>query len=110
MPAHPLKPVEYIAQVEAAGRTIVTQHAHGKLTWRRWGEAGPALVLLHGGHGAWSHWIRNVLPLSEWASVIVPDMPGYGDSDPLPKPLRVEAMAATLLAGLDQILGAAGRF
>ena len=110
MPTQQLSSNDTIAYIESAGRTILTQHPHGKLTWRRWGESGPHLVLLHGGHGAWSHWIRNVVPLSKWASVIVPDIPGFGDSDAMPRPHRVELLAASLLSGLDQALGVASKF
>lgn len=45
-----------------------------------WGN-GPALVLLHGGSGSWTHWIRNVEFLAQRYTVIVPDLPGNGDSD-----------------------------
>ena len=53
-----------------------------RIVWRRWGS-GPSLVLLHGGHGAWNHWVRNVIPLSQTHAVWAPDMPGYGESDEL---------------------------
>jgi pimeloyl-ACP methyl ester carboxylesterase len=53
----------------------------GTVRWRRFGD-GPALVLLHGGHGSWLHWVRNIEPLAERRTVWVPDLPGYGDSAP----------------------------
>ena len=49
------------------------------MLWRRWGE-GPALVLLHGGSGSWTHWLRNIDALSRDHAVWVPDMPGCGES------------------------------
>jgi len=37
-------------------------------------------VLLHGGTGSWMHWIRNVEALSRDMMVVVPDLPGSGES------------------------------
>lgn len=50
------------------------------VTWRRWGR-GPAIVLLHGSGGSWNHWVRNIDALSRSHTVLVPDLPGHGDSD-----------------------------
>lgn len=55
-----------------------TELRHG-LAVRYWGE-GPALVLLHGGMGSWTHWCRNIAALARRFRVIALDMPGYGDS------------------------------
>lgn len=66
----------------------------GAVVCREWGR-GPALVLLHGGYGSWSHWIRNVLPLSRRYRVIAVDMPSHGESDALPgRPGREEVADA----------------
>lgn len=51
--------------------------------WHAWGPLdGPVLVLLHGGSGSWTHWLRSIAPLRDagWR-VLVPDLPGFGDSD-----------------------------
>ncbi|QHE88896.1 alpha/beta fold hydrolase [Hydrogenophaga sp. BPS33] len=50
------------------------------MTWRAFGTGQP-LVLLHGGHGSWLHWVGNVDALATQHTVWVPNMPGYGDSD-----------------------------
>lgn len=47
--------------------------------WRSWGQGSP-LVLLHGGHGSWMHWARNIEHLALQFQVWVPDMPGFGES------------------------------
>lgn len=73
------------------------------MVWRIWG-AGPALVLLHGDFGSWTHWIRNVLPLSRGLQVIVPDMPGYGCSDLPPEPWSPASLAQILSDGIDAVL------
>ena len=81
---------------------MVTRHdavvAGRRIAWRRLGE-GPPLVLLHGGHGSWLHWVRNLEAWSRTHTVWVPDMPGYGDSDDAAGPTLgdlVDALAASL--------------
>src|SRR3546814_20757568 len=75
------------------------------MVWRLWGD-GPPLVLLHGGHGSWTHWLRNIPVLAEHFTTIVPDLPGYGDSDlpSLTNPVEAEALAAIVAAGLDRVV------
>ena len=82
----------------------------GRIAWRRFG-AGAPLVLLHGGHGSWLHWVRNIGALCEADhAVLVPDMPGFGDSDALagdPRaPDRLERVVEALDRCLDPLLGA----
>ena len=45
------------------------------------------LVLLHGGSGSWTHWVKNVLHLSQTRDVWGLDLPGFGDST-LPPDVR----------------------
>ncbi len=90
--------------MEAAARLVRTSFDGGHMEWRVWGHGSP-LVLLHGGHGSWTHWIRNVLPLAGRYRVIAPDLPGYGGSDPPPGEIDAEALAAIVVAGLDQVDG-----
>lgn len=76
----------------------------GQVAWRGLGH-GPSLVLLHGGHGSWAHWCRNVEALSAHFSVWVPDLPGYGDSTPPPS-ATLAALVNALRQSLDALLGA----
>lgn len=73
------------------------------LHWREWGQGQP-LVLLHGGHGSWMHWARNIGPLAQHFRVLVPDMPGFGDSDdftlPPHDPQRLDALLDALAQSL----------
>jgi pimeloyl-ACP methyl ester carboxylesterase len=55
-----------------------------KIVWRSFG-AGPVTVMLHGGHGSWRHWARNIGPLSQTRRLLVPDMPGFGESGEAPR-------------------------
>lgn len=75
--------------------------------WRVWGESGPArpsLLLLHGGFGAWNHWVRTVPSLEPNYRVIVPDLPGCGDSADPPRPYDATSLAALLSDGLDAVV------
>lgn len=71
--------------------------------WRGFG-AGPPLVLLHGGHGSWLHWVRNIEALSQRFTLWLPDMPGYGDSGDIPAG-RLAPLVSALRASLDALLG-----
>ena len=77
----------------------------GHVTRRCLGE-GPPLVLLHGGHGSWAHWVRNLDALSRRFKVCVPDLPGYGDSSAPASPALAALLEATRLT-LDTLVGAA---
>lgn len=68
-----------IASLEARALRIETRGTGGPMVWRRWGEGDP-LVLLHGGGGAWNHWVRNIDALAARYSVWAPDLPGFGES------------------------------
>ena len=76
----------------------------GSMVWRVWGRGAP-LVLLHGGYGSWTHWIRNVEPLAERFRVLVPDLPGLGDSDLPPEPDRADSSADVVASGLLSLIG-----
>ncbi len=92
-----------IEEAEAHAVRTVTEVASGAMVWRAWG-AGPPLVLLHGASGSWTHWIRNVLPLAAHHRVLVPDMPGYGESDAPPEPHTADRLAELVTAGIDRML------
>jgi pimeloyl-ACP methyl ester carboxylesterase len=76
----------------------------GKLVWRQLGE-GPPLVLLHGGHGSWRHWVRNIERLATRFSVWVPDLPGYGESD-APSAPTLDSLIDAIGQTLDRLVGA----
>lgn len=73
---------EIIARFAARAVRHEAKHLGRILVWREFGS-GPPLVLLHGGHGSWLHWIRNIDALSPDHTVWIPDMPGFGESDSL---------------------------
>jgi pimeloyl-ACP methyl ester carboxylesterase len=79
-----------------------------RIAWRRLGVGGPPVVLLHGGHGSWLHWARNVQALAARHTVWVPDLPGYGDSTG-GADLTLESIVALLKTSLDCLIGANAR-
>jgi pimeloyl-ACP methyl ester carboxylesterase len=88
--------------IAAEAERCETPCGEGNMVWHCWGS-GPPLVLLHGGYGSWSHWIRNVLPLSRQFRVIAPDLPGLGESATPPEPWTAEGLAAIIVDGLVAI-------
>ena len=76
-----------------------------RVRWRSIGTGSP-LVLLHGGHGSWLHWVRNAQALSRQHTVWLADMPGYGDSGPLAGSNDLANLVRTTVATLNQVLGA----
>lgn len=101
--------LEVIAHLERIGERHLVEHEGRVVCWRAFG-AGAPLVLLHGGHGSWLHWARNIEALSSSHRVLVPDMPGYGESDALPAGSDFGAIVDALKASLDKLLGAGAVF
>jgi pimeloyl-ACP methyl ester carboxylesterase len=98
-----LAPSAIIARIDAVARAVATPCGDGEMVWRVWGE-GPPLVLLHGNFGSWMHWIRNVEPLSERFTVIVPDTPGFGESAMPPDRSTPGAIAKVVAQGIAEIM------
>lgn len=93
-----------LGAVEQAARPYEIPCGAGRMVWRSWGQGEP-VVLLHGGSGSWTHWVRNIAALvGAGRQVWVPDLPGFGesarpssggDADALPGPVET-AMQALL--------------
>jgi len=86
-------------------RSVTTPCGEGAMVWRCWGEGRP-VVLLHGGSGSWTHWIRNIPALlANGCQVWAPDLPGFGDSAPPPSGSDADAVVPPLSAGMRALLG-----
>jgi pimeloyl-ACP methyl ester carboxylesterase len=83
----------------------------GQIVWHEWSAPAPAalpMVLLHGGSGSWTHWLRNIQALvASGRRLLVPDLPGFGDSALPPDGRDADAMPAVLERGLQQLIGQA---
>lgn len=86
-----------LKSVAEAGRRHELPCGDGTMVWHSWGKGSP-VVLLHGGSGSWTHWVRNIAALVDAGrQVWIPDLPGFGDSarpasggdaDALPEPME----------------------
>jgi len=99
----------YIGKLQSEGTRTVTEHANGAMVWHSWGE-GPALVLLHGGSGSWTHWIKNIPFFRDNYQVVAGDLPGLGDSPSPVEPYSVESLSAIISSGLDEVVPATMEF
>jgi pimeloyl-ACP methyl ester carboxylesterase len=78
-----------------------------KLNWREEGS-GPPLVLVHGSPADGRAWNRVVPFLKDRFRLVMPDLPGYGASDPVPdEPKGRTALMGTALARLIESVGPA---
>lgn len=93
-------PADLVRRLDAEAEHVSSSCGAGTMAWRAWG-AGRPLVLVHGGHGSWTHWIRNLQDLSRSFRVIAPDLPGHGDTATPEAPFTGERLGEILAAGLD---------
>lgn len=93
-----------VARLTSLARREFVEHEGRRVCWRGFG-AGSPLVLLHGGHGNWLHWLRNIEALAAHHAVWLPDLPGYGDSDePVPNG-GLPSLLDPTIASLNQLVG-----
>jgi pimeloyl-ACP methyl ester carboxylesterase len=96
-------PETALSEMASRAQRHETPCGNGTLVWRVWGTGRP-VVLLHGAHGFWAHWIRNIEALAAQRSVWAPDLPGMGDSM-LADGVDHRAIAAPIATGIRQLLG-----
>ncbi len=105
---HPL-----LQRLDRAAQHWVVRHDDTSMYWRQFGSGSP-VVLIHGGHGSWLHWARNIEALATQHTVWVPDLPGFGESDSLSvdphDPERLDLTVGALLGSVDALLGKNAEF
>jgi len=96
---------ERLLALESAQR-IELQVEEALQVWHQFGDSTKApLVLLHGGSGSWTHWIRNVLPLSKERCIYAVDLPGMGDSEVPRGAVDADDVADAIALGMEKLLG-----
>ncbi len=94
-------PAAITADFERRARRFETPCGDGALVWHAWGS-GPPILLTHGSHGSWSHWIRNIDALATQRTVWALDLPGYGESA-MPPSEDHAAISTAIAAGLHEL-------
>lgn len=94
---------DIVSRLDASAERQITRCGACRVTWRMWGQ-GPAVVLFHGAFGSWTHWLKSIPALASQYRIIVPDIPGFGDSDLPPEPYSADTIAKLLSDGLEEIL------
>jgi 2-hydroxy-6-oxonona-2,4-dienedioate hydrolase len=90
--------------LDAVATRIALPYNNGELIFRLWG-AGDPVVLLHGGSGSWKHWVKNINALvDDGRQVLIPDMPGFGDSAAPLVGQDADVLPGPLEWGLQQII------
>ena len=97
-------PASIVAELEERAERLSTPCGDGDMVWRRWGNGPRTVALLHGAHGSWSHWFRNIPALAEHYTVLAADLPGLGDSAEPPMPTSGDALADIIAEGLTRLL------
>ncbi len=108
VPVRTLPPVA--ARLAAQARRVAVPGGAGDMVWHVWGEQGARepvpLVLLHGGSGSWTHWVKNIEPLvAAGRSVWAADLPGFGDSAAPAQGTDADALVAPLAQALQSLFG-----
>jgi pyruvate dehydrogenase E2 component (dihydrolipoamide acetyltransferase) len=74
-----------------------------RVRYARQGGGDRTVVLVHGFGGDLDNWLFNLGPLTEQAEVVAVDLPGHGQSELTLPGASVEALAAFVVAFLDEL-------
>jgi 2-hydroxy-6-oxonona-2,4-dienedioate hydrolase len=91
------------ARLEETCRLFHTSVNNTSISWRCWGDGRP-LILIHGGSGSWTHWLKNISYLSRKFLVCTVDLPAHGGSSAMGPPFSIENMSNMLRSGIDEIV------
>ncbi|MEK9754174.1 MAG: alpha/beta hydrolase [Rhodospirillaceae bacterium] len=109
-------PKDVIATVAARAERLETPIPGAKpgatMVWHRWPgpDDGPPLVLVHGGWGSWTHWIKTVPVMAARSSVLACDLPGLGQSGGIGRPETILPVAEALAIGIETLIGPERRY
>src|ERR1700712_5642494 len=102
-------PQTILDRIQNQATRFETPCGKGRMIWHLWDQSGgtaPVVALFHGGAGSWRHWIRTIPALVPSYRVLVPDLPGLGESDFPPDGDDAFSIAGIVANGIDTIIGA----
>ncbi len=106
-------PQAVLDELQRQATRYETPCGDGRMVWHLWDRSdgrAPVVVLFHGGAGSWRHWVKNIPVLVETYRVLVPDLPGLGESDFPPDGDHAEPVARIVADGIDHIIGVSASF
>ena len=104
IPEAEIDPEAWLNDIASRAKREETLCGGGVMVWHVWGEGIP-IILLHGGHGAWNHWCRNVEFLSaNGFKVMAADLPGLGLSDDPGPPYTSDGIAKIVHYGITRLV------
>jgi 2-hydroxy-6-oxonona-2,4-dienedioate hydrolase len=98
-------------QLEQIKTVHQVPYREGHVSWHEFGSASKdsiPLILLHGGHGSWEHWRKNIEGLVERFHLYVPDMPGFGESSFFDSQFQA-GIVDPMIATINSLVGAEGK-
>ena len=101
-------PQVILDRIEQLATRHMTPCGEGQMIWHLWDQSdgtAPVVALFHGGAGSWRHWIRTIPALVPTYRVLVPDLPGLGESDFPPDDDDAFSIAGIIADGIDEIVG-----
>ena len=91
-----------IEEFEKGSKKLFISTGETTVCWRIWGKGQP-IIFLHGGYGSWRHWIKQVTYLSKDYQILVPDMPGFGESSDLTSDHTPENISKNLFQTFNKL-------
>jgi pimeloyl-ACP methyl ester carboxylesterase len=84
-----------------AGAGFVRHQIEGTVYWQSPQTAGKTIVLVHGANDQAGTWFTVAPALARNTRVILPDLPGHGESEPREGPLPLSLILAGIAAVID---------
>lgn len=97
-----------LAQIANPARPYQWQWQGFRIGYQQMGEAGPAVLLVHGFGASWRHWRKNIPFLAQSCRVFAIDLLGFGSSDkpdPASPGYRFETWSQQLQDFTKEVIG-----
>ena len=105
-------PSQVIQTIIDYAKIIETECTNGSMIWHCWnGDQNKLpLVLLHGGWGSWTHWLRVIPELACLSPILAGDLPGMGASADFSQRGHTIEMSELVAEAIDQLVPLGSQF